>query len=216
MSIITISREVGSGGDEVAHRLCEVLGYRYFDKALMTEVAVKMGISEVEVIDYSEDSYKLRSFIDNLFRRREPLATITIRGTNSAGEITHMTEVLDEERALKLIQRTIERLRERGNVVIVGRGSQVILRDAPGVLHVRIVAPMDQRISYVMINHSLTRNEAREYIESKDKASAEYLRRFYGVDWNDPSLYHLVINMGRWNTDEAVDIIQHALKKIQD
>jgi cytidylate kinase len=181
----------------------------------MTEVAVKMGISEAEVIDYSEDSYKLRSFIDNLFRRREPLATITVRGTNSAGEITHMTEVLDEERALKLIQRTIERLRERGNVVIVGRGSQVILRDAPGVLHIRIVAPIEQRISYIMINRSLTRGEAREYIETKDRASAEYLRRFYGVDWNDPSLYHLVINMGKWNVDEAVEIIQCALKKIQ-
>ncbi|HOK29623.1 MAG TPA: cytidylate kinase-like family protein [bacterium] len=215
MSIVTISREVGSGGDEVAHRLCEVLGYRYFDKELMTEVAVKMGISEEEVIDYSEDSYKLRSFIDNLFRRREPLATITVKGKNSSGEITHMTEVLDEERALKLIQRTIERLREIGNVVIVGRGSQVILRDAPGVLHIRIVAPVEQRIGRIMLNRSLTRNEARDYMETKDRASSEYLRRFYGVDWSDPSLYHLVINMGRWNTDEAVDIIHTALEKIQ-
>ncbi|MGB9682032.1 MAG: AAA family ATPase [bacterium] len=214
MSIVTISREIGSGGDEVAHRLCEVLGYRYFDKSLMTEVAVKMGISEGEVIDYSEDSYKLRSFIDNLFRRREPLATVTVKGTNTSGAITQMTEILDEERALKLIQRTIERLRERNNVVIVGRGSQVILRDAPGVLHIRIVAPLEQRIGRVMMSRSLTRSEAKDYIASKDKASEEYLRRFYNVDWNDPTLYHLVVNMGKWSIDEATGIIQDALSKL--
>jgi cytidylate kinase len=214
MSIITISREIGSGGDEVAHKLCEVLGYRYFDKSLMTEVAVKMGISENEVIDYSEDSYKLRSFIDNLFRRKEPLATVTVKGTNTSGAITQMTEILDEERALKLIQRTIERLRERNNVVIVGRGSQVILRDAPGVLHIRIVAPLEQRISRIMMNRSLTRSEARDYIASKDKASEEYLHRFYGVDWNDPALYHLIVNMGKWSIEEATGIIQDALSRL--
>jgi cytidylate kinase len=214
VSIITVSREIGSGGDEVAHRFCEVLGYRYFDKALMTEVAVKMGISEAEVIDYSEDSYKLRSFIDNLFRRREPLATVIVKGTNTSGAMTQMTEILDEEMALKLIQRTIERLRERDNIVIVGRGSQVILRDAPGVLHVRIVAPLEQRISRIMMNHSLTRSEAKDYIASKDKASGEYLRRFYSVDWNDPTLYHLIINMGRWSVEETVSIIQDTLSKL--
>jgi cytidylate kinase len=214
MSIITISREVGSGGNEVAHKLCEILGYRYFDKALMTEVAVKMGISEAEVIDYSEDSYKLRSFIDNLFRRREPLATVTVKGTDTSGAMIQMTEILDEERALKLIQRTIERLRERDNIVIVGRGSQVILRDAPGVLHIRIVAPLEQRIGRIMMNLSLTRGEARDYIASKDKASEEYLHRFYGVDWNDPALYHLIVNMGKWSIDEATGIIQDALSKL--
>ncbi|MGC9064543.1 MAG: AAA family ATPase, partial [bacterium] len=119
-----------------------------------------------------------------------------------------------EERALKLIQRTIERLRERNNVVIVGRGSQVILRDAPGVLHIRIVAPLEQRIGRVMMSRSLTRSEAKDYIASKDKASEEYLRRFYNVDWNDPTLYHLVVNMGKWSIDEATGIIQDALSKL--
>ena len=56
MAVITISREVGSGGDQIARRLCELLGYRHFDKTLMAQVAKEQGVSDTEVVDFSEDN----------------------------------------------------------------------------------------------------------------------------------------------------------------
>lgn len=66
MSVITISRQYGSGGDEIAARVCEILDYRYFDQRLMSQVAVKAGLSEDEAIDFSEAEYKSQSFLGNL------------------------------------------------------------------------------------------------------------------------------------------------------
>ena len=67
MTVITISRQYGSGGDEVALRVCEMLEYRYFDKMLMRQVASEVGFSAGEIVDFSEDNYKVRSFLDRLF-----------------------------------------------------------------------------------------------------------------------------------------------------
>ena len=77
MAVITISREVGSGGDQIARRLCELLGYRYFDKTLMAQVAKEQGVSDTEVVDFSEDKYRLRGFIDALLGRSARVALAT-------------------------------------------------------------------------------------------------------------------------------------------
>lgn len=77
MAVITISREVGSGGDQIAHRVCELLEYRYLDKLLLAQVAREQGISGTEVVDFSEDKYRLRGFIDALLGRSARVALAT-------------------------------------------------------------------------------------------------------------------------------------------
>ena len=72
MAVITFSRQYGSGGDEVADRVRERLGYRYFDKRLMAQVASEMGLSEGEIVDFTEADYEVRGFFDRLFGRRSP------------------------------------------------------------------------------------------------------------------------------------------------
>lgn len=69
MAVITISRQFGSGGDELAVRLCEKLGYDYFDKRLMERVAVEVGLSQAELVDFSEENYKVRSYFERLMGR---------------------------------------------------------------------------------------------------------------------------------------------------
>ena len=68
MAAITISRQIGSGGDSIAARVCEILEYQYFDKRLMTQVAEEVGLSERELVDYSEDNYTVQNFMDRLLR----------------------------------------------------------------------------------------------------------------------------------------------------
>lgn len=210
MAIITISRQYGSKGDEIAEKLAKELNYRYFDKFLMTEIAIASGLSEDEVIDYNEDNYKVKGFFDMLFKRKEPIAKVTVKDKNSSITI----KTFDEEGCISFVQSVIKKLREWGNVVIVGRGGQVLLRDVPNVLHVRIIAPLEFRIRNLMEERNIPEEEAERIILEKDKSAEGYLMRFYNVDWNNPELYHLVINTGFVSVEQAVELIKKAVNII--
>jgi len=212
--VITISRQVGSFGDEIAERLSLELGYRYFDKFLMTEIAIASGLTEDEVIDFNEDNYKIKGFFDQLFKRRVYLGKVTVREKDDTGKELLTTKIFDEEESFAFVQAVIKKLVDWKDVVIVGRGGQVLLRNAPNTLHVRVIAPLDIRIKNIMKEKGLSGEEALNYVSEKDKSAQEYLWRFYNVDWNDPELYHLVLNMGLLNIDQAVQIIKDAVKLV--
>jgi len=214
VAVITISRQVGSLGDELAEKIAKELGYRYFDKFLMTEIAVSSGLTEAEVIDFNEDNYKVRSFFEQLFGRKSPVGTITVRDRDEKGKVFLTTKVFDEESSLTFVQAVIKKLVDWDNVVIVGRGGQVLLRGFPHVLHIRVIAPLEFRIENIMKQKGLTREDALKYISEKDKAAQEYLYRFYNVDWNDPELYHMVLNMGMLKMDQAVKIVKDLVSLI--
>ena len=214
MGIITISRQIGSKGDEIAEKLAKDLNYRYFDKLLMTEIAISSGLSEAEVVDFSEDNYKVKGFFDQLFRRKEPIAKITIRGVDTTGATTITTQTFDEEGCLSFVQTVIRKLKNWGDVVIVGRGGQVLLKDVPQTLHVRIIAPLEKRVENLVKERNISKEEALRIISEKDRSAEQYLRRFYNVDWNDPELYHLMLNTGFLTVEQAVEIIKGALKTI--
>jgi CMP/dCMP kinase len=238
MAAITISRQIGSGGDSIAARVCEILEYQYFDKRLMTQVAEEVGLSERELVDYSEDNYTVQNFMDRLLRpgprtiaripieREEALATtsdvITHRPRRHYPFQSAPTEPeepsplsvkeLDEVYCVSLIRSTIHAAHIAGKVVIVGRGAQAILREAPDVLHVRVEAPTDVRTQRIMEEARVEEDEARRFIMRKDRATAEYLGRFFDIDWENPALYHLVLNTGKLSVEAAAQIIVTGLE----
>jgi len=213
MAVITVSRQQGSGGLAIALQVSEILGYRCFDKRLMTDVMTREGFTEQTVIDYREDEYRLRGFVDRIlgYRRPETIADVGFWDDNPDAMKATSVAVLDEHQAVWLVRRAIEMAYQEGNVVIVGRGGQAILHDKPGVLHVRIEAPIEARIQRLVERNQVDAKKARQYIQGRDKASAEYLERFYGVNWSDPLLYHLVINTGKWGEAAAAQCIVAAL-----
>ena len=219
MTAITISRQYASGGDEIAARVCEMLEYRYFDKGLMAEVASEMGLSEDEVVDFSEDEYKVQGFLNRLLggRRSRVVAQAGTQVENAPGAGTIEARQLDEERCISLVRGTIEAACKQGDVVIVGRGGQAILQEKPGVLHVRIEAPLETRINRVQYLEmsgmalGFQQRAAEERVRERDRAAASYLRRFYDVDWGDPNLYHLVIDTAKWGTESAACLIANAV-----
>jgi cytidylate kinase len=213
MTVITISRQFGSYGDEIAKKLCELLDYHYFDKALMLQAAAAAGLSEQEIVDYSEENYKLQNFLDRLLRGPQPIARVHVWKEDAKGTRAAEAVALTETSALELVQKAIQYAHRLGNVVIVGRGGQVLLQNEPDVLHVRIEAPLETRILRVREQWRPDgtqldlRRLAQDLIQEKDAASADYLQHFYNVRWDDPNLYHLILNTGKLGIDQAVDLL---------
>lgn len=215
MAVITISRQVGSGGDEIAARVCERLGYRYFDKQAMLEAAEGAGLCEAEVVDFSEERYKVQDFLSRILRSRPRTVRQVLIREETHGPVDTLTaRELDEERCVDLVRLAVRHAYEQGDMVIVGRAGQAILRGLPGVLHVRIVAPLEDRVRRLREQGMSGISEIKLTIADRDRASAAYLKRFFGISWDDPALYHVILNTGLLDLDLAAEIIVHAVQHL--
>jgi CMP/dCMP kinase len=215
MAVITVSRQYGSGGDEIVARVCGLLGYGYFDKRLIARVAADVGLAEGEAVDLTEDDYKVRSFLARLLNR-SGRSTTQVRSWHEDASGARVAEVkpLDEDQAAALVKQAIEAAGRQGDILIVGRGGQVVLGDKPGVLHVRIEAPVAIRVQCVAEAEHVSPGQAESTVVARDKAAAGYLRRFHDVDWADTSLYHLVINTGKCDLETAASLIVCAARSV--
>ena len=229
MAVITISRQIGSGGDEIVERLCQVLSYQPFDKRLIVQAAAESGLSEQEASairfdDFSDDNRKVTSFLDRLLNRNVVVFQGRVWKDPSKGGSAFEEVSLSEEAVVALVEHAIRSAHKQGNCIIVGRAGQVILKDKPDAIHIRIEAPMEQRIQLIkeqirqerlVFDATIdTRREAQDWITGRDEASADYLSRFYSAQWDDPLLYHLVINTGKVRIDQAVEIITRLVMEL--
>ncbi len=107
----------------------------------------------------------------------------------------------------QLIRRLMMVYARAGEVVLVGRGAQVVLQDFASAIQIRVQAPESLRILRMMKRMGIERREAERCIRQSDRVRARYLQRFYQAVWNDPDLYHLILNTGRVSVDLAVSLI---------
>ena len=185
MPAITISRKMGSLGTAIARSLAESLGYRVMDYEVINEAAARAGAPEMALA--ALDDLDLLGLKPS-FRQRQAYQ----RGVR---------QVMLEQAA-------------KGNVVLVGRGGQVILRDHPDVLHVRIVAPLALRIERVAAARGTSLAAARAQVRTSDRARRTYLRRYYHVDLNDVDLYDLILNTRDLTVAAATDVLIQAWSHI--
>jgi cytidylate kinase len=203
MQAITISREYGSGGGEIAVRLAQRLGWRLVDHEVVVRVAQELGVTEEEAEAYDERAEGIVARILTSLQMIQPsilVATPTMSMTTDAEEY-------NEAR-----RRVIDAAVKTGHVVIVGRGAQVLLADRRDVLHVRIVAPLNMRIKYVMQREGLDANAARSRVQLKDRDRVRYLQAQHRVSPEDPHLYDLTVNTSIISLDNTVDLIKLALE----
>ena len=216
MAVITISRQYGSAGNKIAMRLCEILGYRYFDKKLMAQVASEVGLSEEEIVDFSEENYKVRGFLDRLLNMPRVVAQVEgWRKDSTLAEKHWCVENLNEEQCVEMAQKTIRAAYDQGNIVIMGRGGQAILKDMSGVLHVRIEATLGARVMRVQESKKVSLSEAERMTRAHDEAAGAYIKRFYDIDWASPLHYHMILNSGKWGIDASAEIIVNALSHLR-
>jgi cytidylate kinase len=205
MRAITISREYGSGGGEVAARLAKHLGWRLIDHEVVVRVARELGVSEADVEVHDERAESLFARILASMQSIQPPVYV-----ESSTSPILLTNANDYRAALhKVVMAAVK----TGNVVIVGRASQVQLAQRRDVLHVRIVAPLERRIQYVMSREGLDQEAARSRIQSKDRDRVRYLQVEYQHDPADARLYDLVINTNVLDLDSAMDLINLALER---
>lgn len=225
MAVITISREFASGGDDVASQLCTILGYRSFGKDEILQAAKQTTMSKTNAIDYHEDNHEVQNNLERFFNRGPSIVQKIAWNENHAIASRPERADVQESAVLSLVKQAILSAARSGNRVIIGRAGQVLLKDFPGVLHVRIEAPQEMRIERVKqqlkkdpeapkSDDKLTK-EAAELIETRDKASADYIRQYFNVDWRNPQLYHLVLNLGMLEVEQAVKIVITAVQALE-
>lgn len=219
MAIITLSRQLGAGGFEIATGVARALGLRIIDREAIDRAAMEAGVPEIALHELGYegrrglmqrilDALKTSPAIPNTIemQRRESVAPLT---RPPRGIFTPAMPLLSAamEDYVRMVGMVILNMAKEGSVLIVGRGSQVVLRDDPEALHVQIVAPLSRRTEKLMCIEGLTQREATQRILASDQARADYLRRYYGVNWLDPQLYDLVINTGRISIQTAVQLV---------
>ncbi len=205
MATITISRQFGSHGDTVAQLLCDRLGYRYFDKNLMMGLAAQAGLPAEQVVDLSDSGHRARSLVERLFGNFAPPL-----GDPGAWAVSAELNA-QEQITLVQLRHLMRAAHAEGNVVIIGRGGQAALCGLPGVLHVRVIAPLELRVRRHAERSGLSLEAAREIVLRRDQASVDFVRRYFHADPGDLALYDLVVNTVRLTPSAAADLIISAL-----
>lgn len=185
--VVTISRQLGSGGRQVGHILADKLAFSIWDAELVEQIAKDASVGERLVNSFDE---KAVSEIDVLVRH--------LVGEPRIGGFQYKRHLT---RALLQIARL-------GNAIILGRGANFVL---PHALNVRIVATRELRVHNMMQFEGMSQNEAVHAIGASDNARADFSRRLWGRDWADPLLYDLVLRMDEFSNAQAADIIAAAL-----
>ena len=207
--VVTIARQCGSGGAEVGRLLAQHTGLHYLDHEIINEVALRSGVSVEQAENQDEQTAGPLGYM------LEALNTSNLFNLNYSKMLQPqkpMPQTQTREQAyFYLTQRVILEMASAGNGVIVGRGSQFLLRGLPRVLHVYIFAPLPRRIENVRTHFRLTRSQAVEFIERRDGETENYLRHYYGSNGTQPELYHLLINTGLFSFETAADLITQAL-----
>jgi len=203
--IITISRQFGAGGSEVARRVAKALDWRVVDNELIDRVAERAGLSPGEVARLEE---RAPSFIERLARAL---------GRSAPELFPRPTEKVPEPEESTLVRVTesvVAELAAEGRVVLVGRAGPAVLRGQHDAVHVRLVAPEADRLRAATERLALEPRQAERVLHETDANRARYLKQYYGRDWDDATNYHLVLNTGVLGLDGAAGIIvDHARRR---
>lgn len=202
MSAITISRQYGSGGGEVAAHLAQRLGWQLIDHEIVAQVAHSLGITEEEAEVHDE---RVEGFITRALNALQAAALVV------PAPVTPLEQA--EAVYYEALRKVVETAADTGRVVIVGRMGQALLAGRRNVLHVRIVAPLKQRIIYVAQREGLDEAAAQSRIQIKDRDRARSLQARFGRNVDDPMLYDLIINTAVLDLDSVVDLICLALER---
>ncbi len=176
MSLLTLSRQLGSEGDWIAREVARELGYCYMDHQIVNRAAREARVPEVALAHLDE------------------LGFLGLRPSPQ-----------DHRAYLNAVESLLRDLARRGDVVIVGCGAQLILRQHPDAVHVQIVAPFEVRLNRLMTIERIPEDAAVNRLVASDRTRASYLRENYGVNWLDPELYDMVISTKVISPQRAAD-----------
>jgi cytidylate kinase len=172
-AVYTISREYGSGGSTLAIKMSEISGYQLIWRELINQAAIQIGAPDMAL-----------AVIDEL------------------GFFGLCPDDQTCEKFKVSLEKVVKEKAKSGNVIIVGRASQIILNEFPNCCHIRVMASLKTRIKNIQRTKKVSESGARAQIQESDRSRQQFIKKMYGVDWNNPSLYDLTINMDKYIPDQ--------------
>jgi cytidylate kinase len=181
--IITIEREYGCGGGEIAALLAKRLEWKLWDHQLTEEIA-RLANCPQSVVEVREER------TDPLYYR---LFKSFLRGSYEGSLNAHKLNLVDSETILKLTEKVVLHAAKNGNGVIVGRGSQRFLREREDTLRVYLYAPREDKVRRLLARGK-TAEEAEVLVDSVDKERADFIRKYFHVEWPEHAVFHTLLN----------------------
>ena len=227
MPVITINGPSGGGAVTIGEMVSQQLELSFVDRMVTVEAAKLVGKPVGALVDKEQRVVRFRDrlgeFLQNMLERSamsgvsgEPYFG---RGLDSlppetyaelAGETSATAVKVNDKDFIDATTTVVKDLYQKGNVVIIGRGANIILADTPGVMHVGLMAPLEVRVQTLMQREHMERDEAQVYVDELERARVIYFQKFFKVSPNEPTLYHMMLNMGKMEPETAADVISHA------
>ncbi len=183
IKIITIEREYGCGGGEIAQLLSKQLNWKLWDQLLTEEIARRAECPKAIVEGREEKN-------DPLYYR---LFKSFMRGSYEGSLNAHKINTVDSECILKFTQLVVQEAAKTGNSIIVGRGSQQFLRDRQDALRVFLYAPRENKVRRLLARGK-SEEEAEQLVDTVDRERADFIQKYFRVQWPDRAVYHAMIN----------------------
>jgi cytidylate kinase len=237
MNVITVTRQIGSWGDYIGVDVAKALDMRYIDREIITMAAERAGVTEETIKSLEEPKGLFKRITDSVLSMSPTPATasqalrqsdyytfaashegirkLMLDGFSRGEAVRHEVAMkFPEAQAFELTKTVVEEFAQKGNVVLAGSGSQMFLRDRPDVLHVLVVAPVEDRIKAIMEQEDVNRKVAERRVKENDEARASYIKHHYKVDWLNCSLYNLAIDTSRIPMELAVELVVKTAKGV--
>jgi cytidylate kinase len=197
MSVVTVSRQLGSYGRQIAEEAAARLSAVCVDKEVLAAMAQKEGVS-VDTIVQAE-----RQVMSRPVAVTEEMKSLLASQSGKPGTLANASGFVAHLGA------AIRALADQGNVVFIGRGTQLLLADYPQALHVRIYAPLEVRAARIQQSRGLSSQDmAQQVVRQADEQRNDWFRHLFpGISWKDARHYHLMINTERIPAEVAVEII---------
>ena len=227
MPVITVNGPIGCGSVTIGQAVADALHLDFVDRLVFTEAAKLVGIPVGALIDKEQRFERFRDrlgrFVQTMLERSavsgvsgEPYFG---RGIETlppetymelAGETIATAHKVSDQEFIDATTKVVTDLHKKGNVVIIGRGANRILADMPGVIHVGLLAPIDHRVDVIMHRERFDRDEAQSYVEEVDRARLAFVRKFFNVHADEPTLFHMVLNLEKMEAKTVAAVIVHA------
>ena len=202
--VITINRELGSGGRTVGRKLAEKLNVPFYDKALINELKKKFNLDtgQIEKLKSGKSDW-WREFINSALYLGQGMNELWYyqRMTGKEGFLVTSSDMFNQDKEI------LTRVAEEESCVIAGRSGFSVFANHPNHLSILIQAPLEHRIQRIMTKQELSRDEAEKVIKKVDEMRENYVKKYSGTSRYDTRNYDLVINMEGKTEDEAVDLI---------
>lgn len=225
MPVVTMSGTIASGAREIGQAAASLLGTDYVDQQLLVDAARRLGVPIDVMADHDERCSSLgerlagvlRGFLERSAAAGDPLTgasglEVVLGRTYAELTLEREEPQVSDSLYMKTMTAIIRDLGERGDIVVLGRGSQMILRDLPGALHVLTLAPAELRIERLANREGISQEEAERRLKDSDRGRVAFYRKFWKVDVNDSTLYDITFETSRLTYEAGAELVAAAAR----